>query len=97
MVRLIVKKRAQLIKDGWDAGARSVRYRLIRDGVDGVPSARTVHRVLVREGLVKPEPANRPRSSYRRVENPAPNGMWQMDGTEPPAPVVNVLGRCPFR
>jgi transposase InsO family protein len=82
MVALIVQKRAKLLKDGWDAGARSIHYRLLRDGVSDVPSARTVHRVLVREGLVAPEPAKRPRSSYRRFESAAPNGCWQLDGTE---------------
>jgi transposase InsO family protein/transposase-like protein len=82
MVTLIVQKRAKLLEDGWDAGARSIRYRLLRAGVPGVPSARTVHRVLVREGLVTPEPAKRPRASYRRFESASPNGCWQLDGTE---------------
>lgn len=82
MVEQIVRMRQKLIKDGWDAGARSIRYRLLRGGVRGVPSARTVHRVLVREGLVTPEPAKRPRASYRRFESGAPNGCWQLDGTE---------------
>lgn len=82
MVELIVQKRAELLKDGWDAGARSIRYRLLRAGVPDVPSERTVHRVLVREGLVTPEPGKRPRSSYRRFESASPNGCWQLDGTE---------------
>jgi transposase InsO family protein len=80
-VALILAKRAALKKDGWDYGARSIQSRLKRDGID-VPSARTVHRVLVRAGLVEPQPAKRPRSSFKRFEHPAPNACWQLDGTE---------------
>ena len=81
MVELIVAKRAALERDGWDYGARSIHSRLKRAGID-VPSARTVHRVLVRAGLVEPQPAKRPRSSFKRFEHPAPNACWQLDGTE---------------
>jgi transposase InsO family protein len=80
LVELIVAKRAELLEQGWDHGARSIRARLARQGV-AVPSARTVHRVLVREGLVEPQPAKRPRSSFTRFEHPAPNACWQLDGT----------------
>ncbi len=81
VVAAIVAARARLAKEGWDNGARSIQYRLARAGVP-VPSARTVHRVLVRQGLVEPAPAKRPRSSFKRFEHPAPNGCWQLDGTE---------------
>lgn len=81
VAELIVATRARLIAEGWDAGARSIRARLARDGV-AVPSARTVHRVLVRAGVVQPQPKKRPRSSYQRFEHPKPNSCWQLDGTE---------------
>jgi transposase InsO family protein len=81
MTALIVAMRARLREQGWDEGARSIRARLLRAGHPGVPSARTVHRVLVRAGLVEPEPHKRPRSSYRRFEHPDPNACWQLDGT----------------
>jgi transposase InsO family protein len=80
VVDAIVAARAGLAEQGWDSGARSIQYRLARAGV-AVPSARTVHRVLVRQGLVEPAPAKRPRSSFKRFEDPAPNGCWQLDGT----------------
>lgn len=80
MVELIVTKRAELAAAGWDHGARSIASRLRRAGVVGVPDYRTVHRVLVREGLVDPQPAKRPRSSFRRFEHPRPNACWQLDG-----------------
>ena len=47
----------------------------------GLPSPRTVHRVLVRAGVVEAAPAKRPRSSFRRFEYDRPNGCWQIDGT----------------
>ncbi|GAB2732054.1 IS481 family transposase [Nocardioides pakistanensis] len=81
VVQAILEQRAKLLKEGWDHGARSIHARLQRAGVP-VPSARTVHRVLVREGLIEPAPAKRPRSSFKRFQNPSPNGCWQLDGTE---------------
>jgi transposase InsO family protein len=81
IVELILVKRAELQAQGWDCGARSIQARLARAGVE-VPSARTVHRVLVRAGVVEPEPAKRPRSSFKRFEHPAPNACWQLDGTQ---------------
>lgn len=80
VVSAIVAARARLIEQGWDHGARSIQSRLVRAEV-AVPSPRTVHRVLVRQGLVEPAPAKRPRSSFKRFEHPAPNGCWQLDGT----------------
>jgi transposase InsO family protein len=81
VVELILRLRRELLEQGWDAGARSIHARLDRAGVPTLPSPRTVHRVLTRAGLITPQPAKRPRSSYRRFEHPAPNACWQMDGT----------------
>lgn len=79
MADLIINARARLQNEGWDNGALSIRNRLLRDGVDQVPSWRTVHRVLARAELVVPHPAKRPRSSRRRFEFPAPDDLWQID------------------
>jgi transposase InsO family protein len=79
----IVRWRKQLLEQGWDAGATSIWHRMRRAGQDP-PSVRTVHRVLVRRGLVIPAPAKRPRSSYRRFEYPRTNDCWQIDATEYP-------------
>lgn len=79
---LIVSVRARLENEGWDNGALSIRNRLLRDGAVGVPSWRTIHRVLVREQLVVPQPQKRPRSSRRRFEFPAPDDLWQIDAFE---------------
>lgn len=79
MVELIRVARVELAAEGWDNGALSIFYRLLRQGVQP-PVWRTIHRVLVRQGLVVPQPRKRPRSSYRRFEFPAPDDCWQIDG-----------------
>lgn len=81
MVELITTARKQLEAEGWDNGATSVRARLLFDGVQA-PSARTVHRVLVRAGMVEPDPGKRPRSAYRRFVFPASDDCWQIDAFE---------------
>ena len=87
----IVRARKELAEEGWDNGAVSIYYRLLADQAGctveegpplAVPSARTVHRVLVRLGLVVSDPAKRPRSSLRRFEFPATDDCWQIDATE---------------
>jgi transposase InsO family protein len=74
--------RQKLKAEGWDAGPLSVRSRLIRDGQVNVPSRSTLARVFTRYGMVDPEPAKRPRSSYKSFRWPRANDMWQLDGTE---------------
>lgn len=78
----IVVARKVLAEEGWDNGAVSVRFRLLAEGVPGTPSVRTVHRVLVRRGLVLAEPAKRPRSALRRFVFPATDDCWQIDAME---------------
>src|SRR6478609_171283 len=77
----VVAVHDELAGQGWDAGARSVRDRMLRRGLPA-PSDRTIHRVLVAHGRVKASPKKRRRDSYRRFEAAAPNGMWQLDGTK---------------
>ena len=45
----------------------------------GVPSERTIDRILHRQGLVRARPRKRPRESYKRFERPGPMQLWQMD------------------
>jgi transposase InsO family protein len=77
----IVRARKELADEGWDNGARSIAYRLEREGVRP-PAVSTIHAVLRRRGLVADQPQKRPRSATRRFEFSAPNSCWQMDGTE---------------
>ena len=73
--------RKTLADDGWDCGAQSIFYRMRRAGEDP-PAVRTIHRVLVRRGLVVPAPAKRPRASYRSFAFARTNDCWQVDATE---------------
>ena len=79
VIAQITDVRAALAVEGWDNGATSIYHRLLHDGVPA-PSPRTIHRVLVRAGLVVPQPKKRPRSSYRRFQFPCTDDCWQIDG-----------------
>jgi len=65
-----------------DNGALAISYHLARrDDLGPLPSVSTIHRVLVRRGMVTPQPEKRPRSSWIRFEWPRPNDAWQIDAT----------------
>jgi transposase InsO family protein len=63
-----------------DRGAASIVDALEAEG-HRVPNVRTVHRILVREGLVVPMPQRRPKASITRFQASAPNELWQIDAT----------------
>src|SRR4051794_8221067 len=73
----ILRLRKELVVDN---GAQAIAWQLARRGV--TVSAATVHRVLVRRGMVIPQPDKRPKSSWRRFEWPNPNDAWQIDATQ---------------
>ena len=69
-------------------GSKRIRLELLRrlpptwpEGV-APPAERTVNRILLRQGLARPRPRKRPRSSYRRFERPAPMQLWAVDIVE---------------
>ncbi len=80
----IVRRRRELADAGLDHGATTIQWHLGRDEQwrDRVPSVATIHRILVRRGLVVPAPGKRPKDSWRRFEAPAPNEWWQIDAME---------------
>src|SRR5215472_10835569 len=79
-VELIVTLRKELAGQGLDAGPHTICWHLQHHhGI--VVSAATVSRHLTRAGLVTPDPAKRPRSSYLRFEAEQPNECWQSDFT----------------
>jgi transposase InsO family protein len=73
---IIVAMRKELSDQGYDAGARTLRYHLAERGHE-VPALATIHRVLQRRGFVTPQPQKRPRSSWIRFESHLPNETWQ--------------------
>jgi transposase InsO family protein len=76
----IVRLRKELVVDN---GAQTIRYHLERrrGELGEPPSVATIHRILVRRGMVIAQPAKRPRSSWRRFQWPRPNDAWQIDAT----------------
>jgi transposase InsO family protein len=75
--------RNELAAAGLDHGAITIQSHLVeRLTPAGVPSVATIHRVLIRAGLVEPQPRKRPKGSWRRFEAGAPNERWQIDFTE---------------
>lgn len=59
-------------------GARRIVHELGLRGVRPAPSRATVHRVLVRNGLVSPQQQEHKRK-YRRWQRKAPMHLWQLD------------------
>jgi transposase InsO family protein len=77
---LIVVLRKELAGQGLDAGPHTICWHL-RHHHGITVSAATVSRHLTRQGLVTPEPAKRPKSSYIRFAAEQPNECWQSDFT----------------
>jgi transposase len=64
-VQLITELRKELSGQGLDAGPHTIAWHLEHHHQVRV-SAATVSRYLTRQGLVSPDPAKRPKSSYLR-------------------------------
>ncbi|TNC28633.1 IS481 family transposase [Amycolatopsis alkalitolerans] len=59
-------------------GARRIAFELAQAGVVSPPSRATVHRVLVRNGLVRHQEQQHKRK-YKRWQREAPMHLWQLD------------------
>jgi transposase InsO family protein len=76
----IVRVRKELDDEGLDHGPWSIRQQLARE-IEVLPSESSIWRILVRRGLIVPEPKKRPKVSLRRFVYPRPNDCWQIDAT----------------
>lgn len=74
--QLIVSLRKDLAGQCLDAGPDTIAWHLAHHHQVKVSPA-TVSRYLARAGLVTPEPAKRPKSSYLRFEAEQPSECWQ--------------------
>jgi transposase InsO family protein len=72
--RIVELRRAH---PGW--GPRTILSRLARDGVEPLPGRSSVHRALLRHGLLDPTPRRRRRADYKRWERFRAMELWQMD------------------
>ena len=70
---------AQLRRQRPDGGARKLQPLLRGEGI--VLPVITVHRVLLRHGLVRPDDCRS--QAWQRFERAAPNELWQMDFKSP--------------
>lgn len=77
---VVVRRRKQLIEQGYYHGAQSIVWSLQREGV-AVPSVSTVWQILTRRGLIIPQPRKRPKSATKRFCFSRPNECWQSDWT----------------
>jgi transposase InsO family protein len=59
-------------------GARRIGHELGRRGVEPAPSRATVHRILVRNGLIDRQ-AQRHKRTYKRWQRAEPMHLWQLD------------------
>jgi transposase InsO family protein len=80
---LITGLRKDLAGQGLDAGPQTIAWHLEHHHRIRV-SAATISRYLARAGLVTPDPAKRPKSSYLRFAAELPNERWQADFTRYP-------------
>lgn len=87
----VVSARKELADEGWDNGPISIRWRLLDAATDhqptalpaeAVPSRATIARILSARGQVTVQPQKRPHRAHRRFEYPAPNALWQIDGSD---------------
>ena len=72
--RVVEMRRAH---PGW--GPRTIRTRLAREGISAVPGRSSIHRALLRHGLIDPTTRKRRRSDYKRWERSRSMELWQMD------------------
>ena len=80
---LIITLRKDLAGQGLDAGPQTIAWHLQHHHHIRVASA-TISRYLARAGLVTPDPAKRPKSSYLRFAAELPNQCWQAGFTHYP-------------
>lgn len=77
---LVLDLRRRLTTQGLDAGADTIAWHLEHHH-HTVLSRATIYRIIRRAGLVTPEPAKKPRTSYIRFAAEQPNETWQADFT----------------
>ena len=67
----------RLLHPTW--GPRTIGHYLAREQVAPVPGRSSIHRCLVRHGLIDPKKRRRKREDYRRWEREHAMELWQMD------------------
>ena len=79
-VKLILRLRHQLTRQGLDAGAQTIAWHLAEQHQLTVSEA-TIWRKLQQAGLITAEPKKKPKAAYICFAAEQPNEMWQVDFT----------------
>lgn len=79
----VLSVRAALEDSGVDHGPISVFDTMTDMGMTP-PSVASIGRIFRSSGVAAVQPRKKPRSAYKRFVYPAPNCLWQIDGTERP-------------
>ncbi|MGP5655955.1 DDE-type integrase/transposase/recombinase [Candidatus Corynebacterium faecigallinarum] len=74
--------RDTLKESGADYGPISVFDKMTDMGLTEPASIASLGRIFRNTGAAPEQPQKKPRSAYKRFVYPAPNCMWQIDGTE---------------
>ena len=82
-VARILALRADLERQGFDAGASTIAAHLVRESGTS-PAIATIWNILSRAGVITPQPRKRPRRTYIRFAADLPNECWQADFTHWP-------------
>jgi transposase len=78
----IVRLRKELSRQGFDAGAETIRAHLRREAtVARIPATSTIWRILCRRGFVTRQPRKRPKGAGKRLTAAQPNERWPADAT----------------
>ena len=91
----IEQRVVELRQERPDWGARKLQLLLKQEKIE-LPVI-TIHRILLRHSLVRPQDRHRP--AAKRFHRGAPNGLWQMDfkgpvGWDAPVGPLSVLDDC---
>lgn len=81
-VEVVKAVHRELLGQFKEAGPWSVEWRLFQLGIEPLPSRSTIARIMRSQGLSKPSPRKRPRSSYQRFRRACGNELWQLDAIE---------------
>ncbi len=74
-----MEQRVLSIRDHHPAwGARKIKARLMKLGVEDLPSSTTIQAILHRHHRIDPAESLK-RQAFQRFEHPEPNDLWQMD------------------
>jgi transposase InsO family protein len=79
---MVLRRRKQLLEQGFDHGPQSILWSLQREDYAGTPSRTTIWRILTRHGVITPQPQKRPKSATKRFCFARPNECWQSDWTQ---------------